>query len=339
MPTGIGLDTTAGLRTGISSDEPTGVSFLSFVYPWQRWSLALYSHLYLKFESPTATQGLFKDGPFDRDRYHDQVTTAESLISSYGLSAAVRITDSFSLGAGVVQYEADVLMTGSVYDLDNPDDLLGSPTTFQPENLISTTTFIQKDKDVGLTAGFLWSMSPSWRLGGRYREGPELDIEGSAVLGPANGLGLPPGTVFEVGGLSSAKFPDTYGFGVAFRSPDGRWTAALEWDRVTYSEMPTSLDLDDQTVDDGDEVHLGGEYVFLGSKPLLALRAGAWLDPDHVMRATTDDPLTQALLRPVGDKMHYAVGFGMAFQRFQLDGAVDFSDLVDTVSLSAIFSF
>ena len=103
--------------------------------------------------------------------------------------------------------------------------------------------------------------------------------------------------------------------------------------------VENSLDLDDQTVDDGNEDHIGGEYVFLGSRSLLALGAGAWLDPDHVMRATTDDPLTRALLRPVGDKMHYAVGFGMAFQRFQLDGAVDFSELVDTVSLSAIFSF
>ena len=74
-PTGIGLDTFAGLRTGISSDETTGLSFLSFVYPRGRWSFALYRHLFLKFESTATTQGLFKDGPVGRDRYFDQVAT------------------------------------------------------------------------------------------------------------------------------------------------------------------------------------------------------------------------------------------------------------------------
>jgi hypothetical protein len=39
------------------------------------------------------------------------------------------------------------------------------------------------------------------------------------------------------------------------------------------------------------------------------------------------------------DEVHYAVGLGLAFWTFQLDLAVDFSDLVDTVSLSAIYQF
>lgn len=339
FPTGVGLDTELGLRTGISSDDTTGVSFLSFVYPWERWSLALYRHLYLKFESATATQGLFKGGRFARDRYFDQVTTAEALITSYGISSAVRITDSFSLGLGLVLYDADTTMVGSVYRWDNPDDLLGTPTTFRPENLMSTSSLTQEDKDLGLTGGFLWSLSASWRLGGKFREGPEISSGSSVLFGPANRLGYPPGYRMEVDDVATAKFPDTFGLGIAFRSLGGRWTAALEWDRVTYSQIQKSLELDDQAVDDGDEFHLGGEYVFLGSKPLLALRAGAWLDPDHVLRATSENPLTQALLRPVGDKMHYAVGFGVAFEQFQIDGAIDFSELVDTVSLSAIFTF
>lgn len=338
-PTGVGLDTELGLRTGISSDDTTGVSFLSLVYPRERWSFAFYRHLYLKFESTAATQGLFIGERPARGRYFDQVARAEALITSYGLSVAARITDSISLGLGVVLYDTDLTMVGSVHRYDNPEDVFGSPTTFHPENLVTTTILAQEDQDLGLTGGFLWSISPSWRLGGKFREGPEVGTGGASLYGPENGLGFPPGYVMEVEHVATAKYPDTYGLGIAFRSPGGRWTAALEWDRITYSEMPKSLELDDQTVDDGDEVHVGGEYVFLGSKPLLALRAGAWLDPEHAMRATSDNPYTRALLRPVGDKMHYAVGFGMAFERFQLDGAIDFSDLVDTISLSAIFSF
>ena len=338
-PTGVGLDTEIGLRSGISSDDSTGVSFLSFVYPRGRWSFALYRHLYLKFESTAFTQGLFKDGRLTRDRYLDQVATADALITSYGFSSAVRITDSLSLGIGLVLYDAEVTMIGSVHRWDDPYDLLGTPTSFGPENLVTTTTLTQDDKDMGFTGGFLWRFSQSWTLGGKFREGPEIHSTLAALFGPANSLGFPPGFVIESEAFPPAKYPDTYGLGVAFRSPGGRWTAALEWDRITYSDMVKSMELEDQTVDDGDEVHIGCEYVFLGSRPLLALRAGAWLDPGHVMWATSDDPYTQALLRPVGDEMHYAVGFGMAFERFQLDGAIDFSELVDTISLSAIFSF
>ena len=37
--------------------------------------------------------------------------------------------------------------------------------------------------------------------------------------------------------------------------------------------------------------------------------------------------------------MHYAAGLGVAMERFQIDLAADFSDGVDTVSLSAIYNF
>lgn len=339
IPTGVGLDTEPGLRSAISSDDAAGLSFLSYVHPMGRWSFALYRHLYLKFESTALTQGLFGGETPLRYRYFDQRTSAEALISSYGFSSAVRITDSFSVGLGLVLYEADVTMMGSVHYWDDPENAAGSPTTFRPETLITATTLKQEAKDLGLTGGFLWFFAPSWRLGGKFREGPEISTAGAVTFGPANNMGYPPGYVTPLQRVGSAKYPDTYGLGLAFRSTDGRWTAAFEWDRVTYSQMAESLDLEDQTAEDGDELHLGGEYVFLGSKPILALRAGAWLDPDHLLRATSDNPYTQALLFPIGDKMHYAVGFGIAFERFQLDGAVDFSELVDTISLSAIFSF
>jgi hypothetical protein len=39
------------------------------------------------------------------------------------------------------------------------------------------------------------------------------------------------------------------------------------------------------------------------------------------------------------DEMHYAIGLGIAMQRFQIDFAADFADRADTVSLSAIYSF
>jgi len=39
------------------------------------------------------------------------------------------------------------------------------------------------------------------------------------------------------------------------------------------------------------------------------------------------------------DEMHYSLGIGLAFKRFQIDAAVDLSERVDTVSISGIFGF
>ena len=114
-------------------------------------------------------------------------------------------------------------------------------------------------------------------------------------------------------------------------------TLSFEWDYVAYSAI---LEGDpDEKIPDANELHLGGEYVFLQSRPLIALRLGVWLDPDHRVQSTIDDDLFSAVLSPGSDNLHYAFGFGAAFKRVQLDLAADFSDLRDTVSLSAIFSF
>ena len=50
-PTGVGIDTTPNLRWDESTADFTGLSFFSFVYPLERWSLALYRHQLAKFSS------------------------------------------------------------------------------------------------------------------------------------------------------------------------------------------------------------------------------------------------------------------------------------------------
>ena len=59
----------------------------------------------------------------------------------------------------------------------------------------------------------------------------------------------------------------------------------MEWDRVEYSTILAGFpelirDVGDG-LDDADEIHLGGEYAFFVSTAVLAIRLGAWHDPDH----------------------------------------------------------
>lgn len=341
-PSGSGLDTTAGLRVEYSEDEASSLSFLSFVYPRKRWSLGLYRHVLANFESTSETQGFFAGGTdCCQIRYFaDQRGRANLEVVSYGLAGAYRVTDAFSLGLGLIAYESSMSVSAGIYlpdDLSNP---IGSPTSFLPEKLILEQTNFSDDSSFSFNAGFLWAPSPQWRVGGKYRGGPEVGASGRLLVGPALDLGLPPGTEVVADLGHTAYLPDVFGFGVAYRTVDGRVTAAFEWDRVTYSDPLSSLGVDDQEIDDADELHLGGEYVFLQTRPMLALRVGTWLDPDHLTRPKENANLfTRVLLPPGEDEIHFAVGIGAAFRKLNIDAGVDFSDSVDTVALSANYSF
>ena len=135
------------------------------------------------------------------------------------------------------------------------------------------------------------------------------------------------------------ELPTLYGLGFAYQTVDGSLTVSFQWDRVEYSNIVDSLEIDDRAIDDVNELHLGAEYVFLDSTPIIAIRFGTWRDPDHQMRATSDVPLARALLPRGENEMHYAAGLGVATQRFQIDLAADFADRVNAVSLSAIYNF
>jgi len=341
LPSGVGIDTTVGLRTATSGYEAEGLSYVSLAYPRGTWSFALYRHQYADLGFSGETQGLYGGGSdCCQNRWFDQRMTSSLNIVNYGLSAAYRLSDKLSIGLGLAYFDASLIATGTEFRWD--EDTIGSffaPSSFLPARSVKTERLFVDDTDWTIAGGFLWRLSEDWTIGGVYRQGFEADIGTETTAGPANNLGAAPGEIlFRATGIPF-EFPDIYGVGFAYRHPDGRLTVSFQWDRVEYSDLPDSLRLDDQTIDDADELHLGAEYVFLGSTPIIALRLGAWLDPDHQMRATIDEPFIRAMLPAGDDETHYSAGLGVAMRRFQIDLALDFADRVDTVSLSAIYNF
>jgi long-subunit fatty acid transport protein len=353
-PTGIGLDTADGLRTAVSEEHLTGLSFLSIAYPTGNWSFAVYSHQLANFRAQTATQGIFPG--WGTLRAYDRAWSTELDIAGYGIAGAYRMSDRFSLGLGIVHFRGrlDAPFVWSLPDeIDTFEGIFG-PTSYLPERHLANGEMGIDDSDWGLNAGVLWRITEGWSLGAFYRQGPEFTMVYSVVGGPLSPFispTFPPGeTILVV--RSPMQFPDVYGLGLAFRSHDGRLAIGFEWDRVEYSSIfssfdPTveeSLDPDlnldiELAADDGNELRLGGEYAFLDLKPVLAIRAGIWLDPDHRFHSISTDPEHRALFHPGEDEIHFSVGLGLAFRSFQIDLAADFSDLVDTFSLSAIYSF
>jgi hypothetical protein len=260
-------------------------------------------------------------------------------IVSYGLSAAYRISDKFDLGLGLVYYDASFVSTATLFRTDNDSvaSIVG-PNSYLPERSVLNERIFFDDSDTALSAGFLWRLSDKWSIGGVYRQAPEVNLGVELTAGEAFDPGVAPGDVLlRVAGV--LEMPTLYGLGVAYRDPGGRLTVSFQWDQVKYSSIVDSLRLDDRAMDDADELHLGAEYVFIDSTPIVAVRFGVWLEPDHQLRARTDNVFAQALLPRGKDEIHLSAGLGVAVERFQIDVAADFADHVNSLSLSLVYNF
>jgi hypothetical protein len=341
LPSGFGIDTTVGLRTARSENALTSLSFLSVAYPRGDWSLALFRHELANFEFSGETQGLFGGGTnCCQIRYFDQRATADLKFVSYGLSGAYRIHERFDMGFGVLYHRSSLASSATVFFVDDESvESAVGPNSYLPERSFASQSIFGDDTSWGLIGGFLWRLSDSWRIGGVFRQGPKLALSTEITAGEAVDLGVPPGGVLARAAGPRVEFPWVLGLGFVYRAPDGGLTVSFQWDRIQYSRIIESLGADDRAVDDADELHLGGEYAFLRSTPVIAVRAGVWLDPDHQLRATEDDPFVRALQPPGEDQVHFTLGLGVAVRSFQVDVGVDLADRANAVSVSAIYSF
>ncbi len=345
-PSGIGVDVASGTRDGSSTESVDDVSFASFVWPSRTWSLALYHHRQINYRSDTRTNGLFGTeamAPFT-PRHPDEWMRNDSLILGTGASVGVKLSERWSVGLGVEHFKAELGNLARFYlpATPLPDDVYG-PASYAPESEVVTVTMTSDDTDWGLLAGVLWQPDDHWGLGAFYREGADFDVRLEVASGPAM-PGPPPGTVLQAIDVRPMEFPEVYGLGAAYQSTGGEITASFEWDHVGYSSILNSFETvvgeTGAELNDADELHFGFEYALVETSPLLAFRAGAWLDPDHRVRAVHRTREYLEALFPAGeDEWHWTVGLGVAFERIQLDLAADFSEPVDTVALSAIVTF
>jgi long-subunit fatty acid transport protein len=349
QPTGIGLDTRSGVQLSRSEADLSGLSFLSFVYPRKNWAVAFFRHQLANFESDSETQGLFVAAPgnfADTLRIPDQRGTVDLEIVSYSIAGAYRVNEDLSLGLGLSYFDATQRVRSEAFFWDD-DTLQGffGENNFLPDRNFFNGALDTDGTDWGLTAGVLWRFAERWHLGGFFRQGPEIDGQLAFFAGPIV-TEVPHGTLVEID--APIQYPNVYGLGMAYRTADGHWTASFEWDYVEYSVIMESVgEIEDrdprfrfpETIDDGNEIHLGAEYAFFQTNPVVAVRFGGWLDPDHRIRGDDTSEVSRAFFQPGDDEIHYAVGVGVAFKQFQIDLAADFSDLVDTIALSAIFSF
>jgi len=345
--TGNGVDTIDGLVNGTSSENVSGVSFLSYVQPGDGWAFALYGHQLADFKSSFRTQGPFVGEGEALGRLFPVNGSMDLKVKNYGASVAFTASDTFSVGLGVSYYDFSFSATTDRYDFIN--DPFG-PADYSASNLFARQAADGSGSDWGYNLGFLWRATPKVQLGGVYRDGPSFDFSYSGTCGPSDPAYCEQsGNVFTTGG--SVNVPTVYGIGMAFK-PSDALTVTVDWDHVAYSDLEKGFayipvlepEVPNFSINDGDEYHIGLEYGFIKMANPLLLRAGAWLDPAHATTYSGADLILQALwsaANATNDQWHYTggLGFVLAQGKFQVDLAADISDRVDTYSLSGVYRF
>lgn len=342
-PTGIGVDTINGVQLGTAKSEVEGMSFASVVFPRPKWVAALSYNQLANFHSDFRTAGIFAGNDRDEVRRRPVISTYDLDVSQLGLSFAYKWKNGVALGVTVSANELELDSFTQRYQprsfRSEFDPALDFPINFQRQDA--------KDQALGGSVGLRWDSSDRLSVGMVYRHSPRFDLQFvTSTLSP--GIPIPPRE--EAIEKGSFDLPDTAGIGIAYH-PGQRWTLSLDYQKVYYtdflegfvvllSSLGVSAVPDDFKVDDVEEIHVGAEYVIDRLPVPIALRCGAWLDPDHRLRAETGPILNQATFYQGEDTIHTTAGLGLVFaSHFQLDAAIDLSDLGDTASISGVFRF
>jgi len=164
-------------RLGIASNV-SGLGFASFVLPRRHYSLAIYGQTLASLDFPVTWQ-LVGD---------ELALVSELVIVNAGLSGAVRVSDSLSIGLGATVFGG--AFSGSVL-------AIGSSDLLEKDEL---------DSEPGATAGLLWRPGTAWAVGASYRSGAD----------------------FVFGRSHRASVPDITAGGARWRSSSGRATVTAE---------------------------------------------------------------------------------------------------------------
>lgn len=312
----------SNLGRGQADSNNDSLSFFSYTHAGDGWALAAYRHQALAFDTQYLQDeiSVLDSAGTAIANLPTKATRLQSDLVNYGVTGAYRFNEHFSLGLGLVY---------SQFDLKSDTVRVGQNIQLQRGD----------DSDVTYTLGALWSINEHWSMGAAYRRGGSFKYRAGNFDTNGNPL-IVVDTGFDV--------PHVLGVGVSWR-PSDNFALALDINRVEYSRLTDDYDdiFNSATVlkaSDGTEIRLGGEYVFTQFANPFSLRGGLWQEPDHALVATgpandTNVDIDRAFFRNGDDELHYTLGLGWAFPRFQFDLAADWSDNVNSYSASGVVRF
>ena len=296
VPSGVFLEST-------TTNDVSGVSFLSFAYPTERATFTLFRHELVNLKTKVPRQISTWSGD----------STYNAKVDTYGIAAGFKIVKGFSLGLNV-----------GFSALDSYTILPGSPDYYKIT-----------DSKVHGSAGLFWNPFGEFNVGAVYRYGPEFKYpyappaggnvyEDNLKIPDAYGLGL------------SYRF-----FNALTLAADVNYIRYSQMMKdYRLADTTAGLQASDYKMDDAIEVSAGLEYAFSLASVPVAVRGGYRYSPFH--ERYYDGPLeTYRNWLPKGKDEHsFSAGIGAVLgKNFQLDFAGSWSDVKQDYIMSLVYRF
>lgn len=355
-PTNQGIDQGGAPKSFAAT--ASGLTFLSVVYPFERSVVAFYRHQLTNFRSTVdGSQGAFLRDGEARTRTGALENDLSLDITGIGFSGAYRLNDRIWLGAGISTYSMDLEAVSGRHATTDVDPQ-GNPITFfdavdiEPSTQTDRRVENAEDSDIGFNLGLIFrNDSNTISFGAVYRRGPKFNYRSEYRLGPKSiADGTDPSVETVLSGEATLHVPDVLGAGVSFRPRPG-FTFNIDYARVLYSNLEPDANfdltvasgaasLDDFRVEDGNELHLGAEYVLTVTESArVAIRGGLWHDPDHRLAFVGAADTLQARFPSGEDKWHVAGGIGVLVSSFDLNFGFDTSAFVSRATFASTVRF
>ena len=326
-------------------DSNTKVSFLSYVYPFERFVMSVF---YQNSGALDATSEIISIDSVFNDAYIAS-TGIDVEQESFGLSGAFRINDMFSIGASIKHSSLDIhaFSSSTVLGFRDLDVLFPGGGPFVDQITLGSRIH-GDDHDFTWNAGLLVNPNGTFSAGLVYKKGGEFKVTNQYyVINQASCFNANCGVDFtgSVDLRQTIRLPDILSFGAAWR-PTDTWLISAQLDRVDYGNLPngspngflfgatTGISANVDPLGKETVFHLGAEKTFLFDTPtmgmkLLSVRFGGFTDPDHDSYGEIDT-----------DDNHFTFGLGTVFgEKLQIDLGAEFSDRVDAVVASAVYHF
>jgi long-chain fatty acid transport protein len=325
-----------------TQDQP---SYVSVVFPAGSWTFGFSRQEVVKTD---AAVNEFIDtqinlgGGNTIEAIINPLGSVEQDIINWNFAAGVKLSESFSIG-GTVRYST----------LDWKTDVVNT-FTIPAAGIVavgSHTAIDDNDKAWGFNIGALWK-SQHASFGLVYKRNPKFEV-----------TEVEDGTLIPGGSRSFAnvlKVPDNFGGGIAVKPNDNLTVTAdvvyIKFDDLTedfqagHSVFTLGYTNDNLKfkVDNGVDYKVGTEFVVFVRNVPVALRAGyarrasnsLVLDSFSNLLPADQVILPQVFGKERDDTNHFTFGNGFVFgQHFQLDWALDTSNLDDTFVLSSVVRF
>jgi long-chain fatty acid transport protein len=342
-------------------------SFLSYVVPIGRGTISFFRHSVQDYRESygfdsrfVPSLNAFEDGSFG---------TIAAQSDNWGTSAAFVVNSKLSVGGS---FSYSTLAVATQARSGSPEIRDGILIRSNPRNGTDT---IDSDASWSGVLGVLVKPLPAIALGATYHHRVLFNID-TTLFGSFLRTRIPgdPDTresVVRTGDAFTLDYvmPSRVAVGASWR-PFASLTLLADWLHIRYSERVTKnfLIVDFQDPDAGliadedtrvcrqpcnfympdiSEVHVGGEYRWYRPRFTMAVRAGAFSDPDHQLRFRSGgnnpshpaDRLLNFRFNTIQPRTHYGLtaGYGIAFaNRFQVDTAMSRSDDATEVVVSMV---